>query len=367
MNAPVIKESRICAMLPPGENNPRNSEGDFAVLSDGRILFAYSRYVGDSGHDDAPCNVAALVSVDGGNTFAPAEGFLATAAEHKTKNIMSVSLCRLKNGELCLFYLCKQGPQSEVYIKRCVDETSLTFDAPERIVPLADGIYYVINNCRVCMLPDGTLLLPLARHRIRRRSDGTRTGEYFGSCCFYASDPDARNWRRRSGVIRMPHPGHSVTGLQEPGAVVLPDGRIYGYFRTDRAFQFESFSADGGKSWTCPVPSRFTSPASPMLIARNPYSGLYYAVWNPVPNFNGRLDAEKRWVHAGRTPLALAVSENGLDFSSFAVLEDAPDHGFCYPAVLFLNEKELLLSYCCGGAEDGTCLSRTVVRRLTLA
>ena len=45
-------------------------------------------------------------------------------------------------------------------------------------------------------------------------------------------------------------------------------------------------------------------------------------------------------------------------------LETAPDHGFCYPAVHFLSGDEFLLSYCCGGAEDGTCLSRTRIARV---
>ena len=367
MKQPEILSTEIVAMLPRGEDNPRNSEGDFAVLRNGDILFAYSRYVGDSGHDDAPCNVAALRSTDGGTHFSPVPFDLAQAADHGTKNIMSVSLCRLRGGTLCLFYLCKLGPQSEMYLKRCTDEDALTFAPAERIVPQKKDIYYVVNNSRVCMLPDGSLLLPIARHQIVTRENGRRSGVYFGSCCFFKSDPDGRSWRQVSRVIRMPFPGYSGTGLQEPGAVVLPDGRIYGYFRTDRAFQYESFSSDGGKSWTRPVQSRFTSPDSPMLIRQNPYSGVYFAVWNPIPNYNGRLDGETRWIHAGRTPLVLAVSENGLDFSPYTVLEDAADHGFCYPAMLFLSEKELLLSYCCGGEEDGACLSRTAIRHITIA
>ena len=367
MEKPNILSSRLVAMLPRGENNPRNSEGDFAVLKNGDILFAYSRYTGESEHDDAPCNVAALRSADGGKSFAPVPFLLAQAADHNTKNIMSVSLSRLDTGELCLFYLCKQGPQSEVYLKRCTDEDALVFAPAERIVPLRRGVYYVINNSRVCKLPDGSLLLPLARHRVFTDAEGRRTNGYFGTVCFYKGDPDGRGWRQVSGVLRMPFPGHSATGLQEPGAVVLPDGRVYGYFRTDRAFQYESFSADGGERWTRPVPSRFTSPVSPMLIRQNPFTGVYYAVWNPVPNYNGRLDSERRWIHAGRNPLVLAQSENGLDFSPYAVLEDAPDHGFCYPAMLFTDAKTMLLSYCCGGEEDGVCLSRTAIRRITLA
>ena len=362
MDSPKILSSEIIAQIPPKENNPRNSEGDFAVLNDGRILFAYSCYIGTSGHDDAPCNVAALVSTDGGKSFAEVPHFLAEAKEHNTLNIMSVSLKRLDNGTLCLFYLCKQGPQSEMYLRRCVDEENIIFDTPELIVPQLKNIYYVVNNCRILKLSDGSLLIPLARHKILRRPDGRRSGVYFGNCCFYKGDADGRNFKQVSGVVSMYMPGFSATGLQEPGAIELSDGSIYGYFRTDRHFQFESFSKDGGKSWSRPKPSRFTSPDSPMLIEKNPYSGLYYSVWNPIPNYNGRLDKNKRWIHAGRTPFVLAVSENGLDFSDYTVIENDPCHGYCYPAILFLSEKEMLISYCCGGEEDGTCLSKTAIR-----
>lgn len=366
MSAPEIKRTEITLQLPAGEENPRNSEGDFARLSDGRILFAYSKYVGASGHDDAPCNVSAVISANAGRTWASVPFYLAEAKDHGAKNIMSVSLQRLAGGTLCLFYLCKQNGQSEIYLKRMTDEKTLSFENAELIVPQMKNIYYVVNNCRICKLSDGSLLLPVARHRIVRKPNGQKSGIYFGNCAFFKGDPDGRNWRQESKVISMRHPGFSVTGLQEPGAVELPDGDLYGYYRTDRGFQFESISEDGGKTWTVPVPSRFTSPDSPMLIRRNPYSGLYYAFWNPVPNFNGRLNREKRWIHAGRNPFVMAVSENGRDFSEFTVIESAEDHGFCYPGLIFLNEKELLLSYCCGGKEDGTCLSRTCVRYIEL-
>ena len=62
----------------------------------------------------------------------------------------------------------------------------------------------------------------------------------------------------------------------------------------------------------------------------------------------------------------MAVSENGTDFSPYTVLEGDPERGYCYPAVLFLSETELLLSYCCGGPADGKCLTRTRIVRITL-
>lgn len=357
INAKTVTE--ICR----SEDNPRNSEGDFALLKNGAILFAYSRYTGSTHDDDDPCNIAGMISYDNGDTFEYLPKLLVTAAEHNTKNLMSVSFCRLNDGTLCLFYLAKFGASSAYYMRR-IDEENLTFGEAETCIEINGKTYYVINNCRVCKLPDGRLMIPAARHDILEKN-GEKYCTYFGTCRMYISDVDGRNWRPVSDIIEMPNPGHSETGLQEPGVTVLPDGRLYGYFRTDRYFQFESFSSDNGKTWSVPVPSRFTAPESPMLIAKNPYSGIYYSVWNPVPNYNGRINEEK-WTHAGRFPFVMAQSENGTDFSDFIFIEDVPDHGYCYPAIFFLNEKEMLMSYCCGGAEDKVCLTKTRIKKITL-
>ena len=366
MDAPVLTRFDIAAELPRGQNNPRNSEGDFALLKDGSVLFAYSRYTGSDAHDDAACDVAGLLSTDGGRSFVPLGQPLATAAELHTQNIMSVSLCRLPDDTLCLFYLAKFGPRSAVYLKRAKEGGGLSFGPPELCVPQKRNIYYVVNNARVTLSPQGEVLLPLARHAIVNKN-GRRSGVYFGSACVWAGDAHGKNWYQKSKVLTMPYPGHSGTGLQEPGIEPLPDGRLYAYFRTDRHFQYESFSSDGGAVWTRPVPSVFTSPDSPMLIRRNPFSGIYYALWNPIPNYNGRIQPGGRWVNAGRTPFVLAQSEDGERFSPYTVLEDDPGHGYCYPALYFLSEKEFLLSYCCGGEEDGMCLTRTRIRRGVLA
>ena len=363
MNKPQIIKSEIIAEICRGENNPRNSEGDFAVLKDGSILFAYSRYRGGSPEDDDPCDIAGMISRDGGNSFEHLPHLLASADEHDTQNIMSVSFCRLNDGTLCLFYLAKFGANSLYFMRRAVgDETY--FGEPETCIDFTDGIYYVVNNCRVCKLPDGRLLVPAACHKIGA-FNGERYSSYFGSARVFGCDPDGRNWHPVSDYIEMPNAGHSETGLQEPGISVLPDGRLYGYFRTDRCFQFESFSEDDGRTWSTPISSRFTAPESPMLIAKNPYTGIYYAVWNPVPNYNGRYH-EDVWCHAGRFPFVMAQSENGIDFSDFTAVEDTPDHGYCYPAIHFLNEKEMLISYCCGGKEDVKCLTKTRIRKLTV-
>ena len=158
MDAPVLTRFDVAAELPRGENNPRNSEGDFALLKDGSVLFAYSRYTGSDAHDDAACDVAGLLSYDGGRSFVPLQEPLATAAELHTQNIMSVSLCRLPDGTLCLFYLAKFGPRSAVYLKRAKEGGGLSFGPPELCVPQKRNIYYVVNNARVTLSPQGEVL-----------------------------------------------------------------------------------------------------------------------------------------------------------------------------------------------------------------
>ena len=42
---------KIICDLAPKKNNPRNSEGAFIELKSGRIMFAYTHYLGDDGDD----------------------------------------------------------------------------------------------------------------------------------------------------------------------------------------------------------------------------------------------------------------------------------------------------------------------------
>ena len=365
MNIPKLRSKEIVCELMRSADNPRNSEGDFALLRNGDILFAYSRYHGSDSDDDSPCDIAGLISHDCGRSFEPLPDLLVRALDHGVQNLMSVSFSRLPDGQLALFYLCKHSPQSAYYMRRADVDDETVFGEAETVIPQKNGIYYVVNNSRVCVTKEGTLLIPAAMHRVIRAESGKRDAEYYAASVVFRSE-NGRTWRRLPHVFRLPQRGYSETGLQEPGVVELPDGRLYAYFRTDRAFQYESVSADGGQTWTVPVQSRFTSPESPMLIRRNPYSGHYFAFWNPIPLFNGRIRPDAPWIDAGRTPLVMAVSESGTDYSSFVTLEDDATHGYCYPAACFLDAKTLLLSYCCGGPEDGNCLTRTRIVRISL-
>ena len=93
--------------LLPGPNNPRNSEGDFITLKDGRILFVYSHYTGASGDDHGNAFLAGRYSSDKGKTWTQED--VKIVDQEGDMNVMSVSLLRLKNGEIALFYLRKNS------------------------------------------------------------------------------------------------------------------------------------------------------------------------------------------------------------------------------------------------------------------
>ena len=351
--------------LPPTENNPRNSEGSFLALRDGRIAFAYSRYRGDSAHDEAYCEVAAIFSSDGGGSFSD---YRILAKPNPTKgetNYMSVSLLRLGDGSAGLFYLIKhEGLWSEVVLRRSVDELD-TIGDEIRCVPDRYRNYYVINNDRILKTADGRLVAPVALHM-------TGMNHYIdydlyesrAKAEFYVSSDDGFTWRRASDAIGLPSSAYSHSGLQEPGVVELAGGVLYSYFRTDLGRHYESVSIDGGENWFAPQPSKFTGPCSPLLIKKNPFSGEYFAVWNPIPHAP---TLERSW-DGGRSPLVIARSRDGVSFSAPEIIEDSKTAGYCYPALHFMSENEALLSYCAGDSSlgDSGCLVRTRIVKLTL-
>ena len=260
---------RICDLI-PSDKNRRNSEGDFLLLEDGRILFVYSRYGPGDGDGDA-ADLYSVISSDGGKSFAE-PALLLSHTVFGADNLMSVTLRRMKNGDIGLFFLKKTAPyQCRLWLVRSSDE-GRTFSAPVACIPHRG--YFVVNNDRVILTRDGTWLVPAAFTEVLI-NDESGEGSYGPAhMILYASDDDGVTWYKKSEVRPAGGFERSRTGLQEPGLVELPDGALWAWFRTDTGWQYESISHDGGEHWSSPVRSDFTAPASPATI-----------VWNPVPLF----------------------------------------------------------------------------------
>ena len=340
----------------PRAGNPRNSEGAFLDIPEG-LLFVYSRFRGDTAADHARADLALLRSLDGGRSFLD-EGVTLTCEGEGGVNMMCPSLMRMENGDVGLFYLVRiTYTMTKIFLRRSADGGRTW---RERVLCTPQEDFFVVNNDRALRLGTGRLLLPAASHR---------SGEgYFDSraeAMYFYSDDDGRSWRPSPGKIALPYSAHSFSGLQEPGAVELSNGVIWSWARTDLGRQFEMFSLDGGGTWTAPEPSRFTSPNSPLCMKRGP-GGALYAVWNPIPEYNGREEVEGVFT-GGRTPLVIAASrDDGRSFSEPTAFEWDMERGYCYCAMHF-TEQALMLAYCCGGRDEGSCLAKTRIRRVELA
>ena len=325
--------------------NPRNSEGAFVKLADGTLYFAYSRYNGEFGHDHASADIAAVISKDNGATWSEP----VTVLKNSRMNLMSVSLLRLQNGRIAMVYLEKSTiPGWENFIDcrpKIVfsDDETATWSAPVEIANVPYG-YFVVNNDRLIQLKTGRLILPAAHHQYH----GKRLGD--GIIKFFISDDNGLTWRMAQHYIYPS--GRLVRGFMEPGVIELNDGRVMCFIRTAAGCQYKSFSYDHGESWSQAVPAgEFISPESPMSMKRNLANGKLYAVWNDHSPLRSVRSTSPKW---SRTPLVIAESsDEGTTWENHRILEDAPDHGYCYIA-MFFNGDLLHLGYCCGGEPDCT-------------
>lgn len=347
--------------IPPHPNNPRNSEGAFLALRDGRLLFAYSRFAGGGG-DDASAAIVARVSADGGRTWSAEDRPL--IANEGAQNVMSVSFLRLRDDTPALFYLVKNGLHDCRLRLRLSPDEGQTWDAPRLVIP-APG-YFVVNNDRIIRLRTGRLLAPAAFHRRKTETQTDFAGfDARGIFICFLSDDDGHTWRESRAWWALPL-AHEM-GLQEPGVVELRDGRLFAWCRTGVGAQFGLFSSDGGDTWTPPAPTAFRSPCSSLSLKRIPATGDLLAVWNDV---SGRYPVPRPSVfNMGRTPLAAAISpDDGVTWGHCTLLEDDPERGFCYTALHCTEDRHVLLAYCAGGrATGGHVLSALRITRVPLS
>lgn len=187
--------------LPPCEGNSRNSEGAFLPLNDGSILFAYSKFTGGRGDDHDRCVIAARRSSDKGETWTSEDEIIAVNEVEPEGNVMSVSLLRLQDGNVALFYLQKIAGDGEAVATRVMMKTSAdegkTWSGETDCTAGMELGYRVVNNARVIRLQSGRVLIPVAWHRFH----GTGDYDMDGDAELYTiwSDDDCKTWHRSEG------------------------------------------------------------------------------------------------------------------------------------------------------------------------
>lgn len=332
------------------KGNPRNSEGAFVEIPGKKIIYIYTRYVGDSWRDHATADLALRESFDNGKTWTDEDRIIFDHAQLGVENIMSVSLLRLASGRILLLALEKYPSEVDFGLDggmACMPYISYSDDDGEswsKPRPVMDSdSYIVVANDRMIQLDDGRLVIPFATHK--------------SHVAFLYSCDEGESWQQNPAWLIANDP--AIGGFQEPGIIQLADGALYSYFRTKCGKQYGAVSRDGGNNWSQPAPLEdFCSPESPMNIKRNPRNGRLTAIWNdhaprwdlPVPEYTRPGWGDRPT--GGRHPLVLAEScDEGVSWQNAKRLEKDTRRGYCYAAMHFTDDA-LLLAYCCGGLNN---------------
>ncbi len=349
----AVLTPEVTLRLPPTASNPRNSEGDFIELKDGRVLFVYTHFTG-GGDDHASAFLAGRYSTDGGKSWDATDTRI--LENEAGFNVMSVSLLRLADGRIAMFYLTKHSLEDCRPVVRFSKDEAATWSPPVAMIPDAEVGYYVLNNDRVIQLKDGRLVAPVALHN----SPEWEKPDWVGRVLCYLSDDAGRTWRRSQSILQAHAPDSGKRNLaQEPGVVELRDGRVMMFVRSNAGSQLVSHSSDGGETWSALAPSTLQSPTSPATIERIPGSDRLVCVWNDHANIAAELRGK-------RTPLSLAISEDeGKTWHPSITLFDNPDGWYCYTAMDFTKDA-ILLGHCAGDRTKNNGLAESQITRIEL-
>lgn len=320
--------------ISPSADNGRNSEGDFIELEDGRILLIYTKFVGKGDH--APAELVSRFSSDEGKTWE----FEDVQVIERTKtdaNLMSVSLLRLKDGRIAMFYIRKyvspagaKYPYLDQLLMRTSSDEAKTWSEPTHVVPDDQPGYRVLNNDRVIQLSSGRLVVPVAVHYLPSWPKFQSSADIV---C-YLSDDQGQTWRASKSILK------SRSLAQEPGVVELTDGRMMMFCRS-KDCQLISHSQDGGETWSSLVRSNILQPiTSPASIEQIPKTGHLLLLWN-----NGA-DPLASAKPLGRRPFTSAISkDDGATWQHVRNVGTDPEGWYCYTAIHFTAEH-VLLAHC---------------------
>ncbi|MBG87625.1 MAG: sialidase [Verrucomicrobiales bacterium] len=210
-------------------------------------------------------------------------------------------------GELVLFYKIGLNPREWWGAYKTSTDGGLNWS--ERVT-LPKGFAGPIKN-KPILLKDGTILC----------GSSTEDNGWRGH---FEATKDLKNWQKIGPI----NDGKIVAAIQ-PSILTLGDDLLMALGRSRQKLIWQSLSRDNGKSWThlrlldLPNPNAGTD----AVTLKNEKHVLVY-------NHTGR----------GRSPLNVAVSANGMNWSAAAVLENNPGE-YSYPAVIQTKDGLVHITY----------------------
>jgi predicted neuraminidase len=213
-----------------------------------------------------------------------------------------------KKGPLMLFYKVGPGPGAWWTMLLTSEDGGRTWPEKRR---LPDGFVGSTKNPPVA-LPDGGVLHP------------SSTEDHGWRIHFERSDAKAREWQRIGPI----NDGKEFAAIQ-PTLLTHPGGRLQALCRTRQKKIVQTWSSDGGKTW---------SPLSATALP-NPNSGI-----SAVTLTDGRHLLVYNHTTKGRSPLNVALSRDGIVWQAALVLEDQPGE-YSYPYVIQASDGRVHVTY----------------------
>ena len=316
----VVKIHPLCTDITHDSPNPTVLGCGLARMKDGAVMTVYST---PTGYYSTPGTtwIAGRVTTDGGKTWSPER----VIARHPDCQPSHPSVLTTRDGEIHVFYLgfkkakWKDGNptpenQSDLWTTRSSDNGT-TWSEPQMIY----GGYTGASNGAI-ETRDGHLIVPYSHYV----SDPGRLVSQTS-----VSTDGGKTWSLSNDIDIGGAGDHE--GALEPCVIELKDGRVWMLIRTTRTVFWESFSIDGGKTWSAAKATTIDANSSPGHVTRLA-DGRIALVWN-------RAQTKRTELH-----LALSADEGKTWTPSLNVAQGAPG-GATYPFAIEIAPGELWIGY----------------------
>lgn len=225
-----------------------------------------------------------------------------------------------RGGPLVLFYKVGPHPSKWWGLMKTSADGGKTWSTARR---LPDGILGPIKN-KAVQLADGAWYSPTS-------TEGNDDGWLVH---FERSDDQGATWTKIGPVSKG---GPKFDAIQ-PSILFHPDGRLQALCRTKQGVIGQTWSKDGGKTWTALTAAELPNPNSG-TDAVTLADGRQLLVYN---HSGHRIDEAK----GNRYPLDVAISDEGLNWRRIITLETEPcTAGYAYPAVIQAADGRVHITY----------------------
>ena len=223
-------------------------------------------------------------------------------------------LFEVRSGTLALFYKVGPNPRQWWGMVRTSSDGGRTWSDARR---LPDGTLGPIKNKPV-RLADGTIIAP--------SSTETPESPSTWRVHFERSRDAGATWS-------VSRPAESAGGAPidaiQPSILIHAGGRLQAVGRTRSGRVFETWSADGGQTWTPVTLTELPNPSAG-TDAVTLKDGRHLLVYNHTPK--------------GRTPLQVALTRDGKTWDTVHVLESEPGE-YSYPAIIQSTDGLVHITY----------------------